>query len=521
MRFAALALVWVAPIVAGTIEGRVTNSVTGEAVAGVAVRFVNRQSHVFETSTDATGAYRLPGLADGEYRGEFSKDGFSDYRQGSTLEDLFKGPFPVRVSGDVPARVDAQLEPWGGLRGRVVDEDGKPAAKVAVEINRNLENTAVTDENGEFSFPSLPPGSYTVVAKPKARVWTREGEQVGAVPIYYPAATQPAGALPVHVAWGADVTGLEIRLKSVPVHRVAGVVLDADGKPAARAVVRLLGRASSTRQAMLGGMITGPGPPVRGGVPITAILALPITVAPGPEPELAQVETRGDGTFEFAAVEPGDWRLSAEIDLDQRPRSGVASATVGDQDVEGVEIRMSGPFSVEVTADWGDSPPAKPQDGRPVPTGHLVHLTAQEGQPIQDFNPEGNPTSVNGAFPGRYRVMGEHAPDGTYTGAVMFGGQDVLGQVVEVTPGAGPLQAIVRNDGGSLRGLADPGAGATVFLISRSAGETLDYLSAACGPGGAFEFKNVAPGDYYLVAFDHAGPLRRICRTPSCRWQPP
>jgi hypothetical protein len=36
------------PLIAGAIEGRVTNSVTGEAVGGVKARFLDRKSYVYE-----------------------------------------------------------------------------------------------------------------------------------------------------------------------------------------------------------------------------------------------------------------------------------------------------------------------------------------------------------------------------------------------------------------------------------------------------------------------------------------
>ena len=70
MKFAALSLLSVAPLLAGTIEGRVTNAVTGEGISGAAVMFLDRASHPYTTTTDATGSYRLSGLADGAYRGE-------------------------------------------------------------------------------------------------------------------------------------------------------------------------------------------------------------------------------------------------------------------------------------------------------------------------------------------------------------------------------------------------------------------------------------------------------------------
>jgi hypothetical protein len=52
-----------------SIEGRVTNGVTGEVVAGVDVRFLDRHSYVYRTTTDSTGSVsahraqrrRLPG----------------------------------------------------------------------------------------------------------------------------------------------------------------------------------------------------------------------------------------------------------------------------------------------------------------------------------------------------------------------------------------------------------------------------------------------------------------------------
>src|ERR1700733_3549919 len=85
----------------GVIEGRITNSVTGEAVGGVKVRFLDRQSYVHDAVTDSTGSYRLTGLADGNYRGLFTKDGFSDGQ----------GIPPVQVAGEVAVRVNAQIQP--------------------------------------------------------------------------------------------------------------------------------------------------------------------------------------------------------------------------------------------------------------------------------------------------------------------------------------------------------------------------------------------------------------------------
>jgi hypothetical protein len=498
-RLATFTLLAVAPLTAASIEGRVTNSVTGDPISGATVRLLDRHSYVFYATTDATGSYTLTNLNDGDYRGEFSKDGFNDARAGATLADVLSGGGWVHASGDVPARIDAQLQPWASLRGRVVDEDGHPAPKVAVEINLNLDNVATTDEHGEFTFSNLRPGSYTLLAKPDPQTHQRNGEQVGAVPIYYPSATQLADASLIKVNWGADVAGIEIRLKSVPVHRIAGLVLDEAGKPIAHATVKLLGKAPASRQALMG--ISGAGPFIRSPVPFLTISG---EIGPAPQPILASVESHNDGTFEFAAVEPGDWRLSAEAGVDdEKPRAGVASVFIGDKDADGVAIRLSAPFSVEVTADWGDTPPPKAADGGPSPIGYLVRLAPLDAQPRVAFDPSAV-TSIKGLFPGRYRVLGSQvlaAQEGTYVSAVLLGGTGVLGQIVDLAPGGGPLEVILKHDSGSLRGTVDNGEGATVYLVPKNPAEVIRYVSVICGRGGSFQFQNVIPGDYYLVAF--------------------
>ena len=108
----------------------------------------------------------------------------------------------------------------------------------------------VTDENGEFVFKDLAPGSYTVAAKPAAKIRIQDGVRLGMVAMYYPSATEPAQATRIPVRTGQDVSGIEIRLKSVPVHRVAGVVLNEAGKPAAHATVKLMGPAGANRRVL-------------------------------------------------------------------------------------------------------------------------------------------------------------------------------------------------------------------------------------------------------------------------------
>src|SRR5215471_9538494 len=149
-------LLSVVPIPAQTgaiIEGRITNGVTGEGVAGVSVRILNRKSRVFTATTDVSGSYRIEGLDDADYNASFARDGFID-----TSMPYF------HVPPGATTHADGKLTPWARLQGRVIDEDGKPAPKVRVQIGPKL--GVETDQNGEFSFDRLRANTVKLVAKP-------------------------------------------------------------------------------------------------------------------------------------------------------------------------------------------------------------------------------------------------------------------------------------------------------------------------------------------------------------------
>jgi hypothetical protein len=485
----AIIVLWFAvgmlPALGASIEGRVTNSVTAEPVIGATVRAIDKHSYVFTATTDSSGAYHINGLADGDYRAEVSKNGFND---AVVPQNVFTGG-DIHVSGDFPVRMDARMDPYGSVRGRVVDEDGKPAAKLRVEISNVVDGDTLTDEHGEFAFTDLRPRAYTVVARPAPVTRIENGEKVGAVSIYYPSATQVADASPVQVGWGSQVAGIEIRLRSVPVHRVAGVVVDEADRPVEAATVKLLGRAGSARSSSFG-------------ISMRAPMVTHGSAGPGQQPELARVDTKKDGAFEFAAVETGDWRLTAVVNEDEMPSAGAVSAAVGDRDIEGLELRVTNPFLAPVAVDWGDTTPPKGSEN--VSGSDFVSFEPLEGLPRSAVG--AGDGRAPGVFGGRYQVGRRlEVPGGFYIAAVMLGGTDVLGQAVDLAPGAGPFVAVIKHDPGSLRGMVENGEGGTVFLVARAARETIDYFAIAIGTGGAFEFRDIPPGEYYVVAFDEPG----------------
>jgi len=377
---------------------------------------------------------------------------------------------------------------------------------VTLEIGRGINDDISTNAAGEFEFKELAPGSYVLIAKPPAKVRVQDGVRLGTVTIYYPSGTEPSQAVPIPVRAGEDVSGIEVRLKSVPVHRISGVILDPAGMPVAKATVKLLGRAPGTRQSLMSTPILTVRPSdLR---PDAVLLARSAgragpagsitTVGPSPEPVIAAVESRQDGGFEFPAVESGEWRVSAVADLyEGTPIGNVVSAFVGEKDVEDLRVRLAGAIAVRGTAAFdGLNPPAL--------LGGAPTLQPMEAQEHVYFTQPGIAGKRPGDLAGRYRVMSESAIQlqDLYVASILWQGRDVLGQVVELGPGAEPFQIVYKSGLGGVGGTVDHGAGALVLLIPRTQREIVDVLSIQCDAGGAFSLSNVPPGDYGIVAFD-------------------
>jgi hypothetical protein len=225
--------------------------------------------------------------------------------------------------------------------------------------------------------------------------------------------------------------------------------------------------------------------------------------------------SRENGTFEFR-LRPGEWSLEAKTDLrhdandqDYFATSAIVPAPVTDHDIRYVELRLNPTFSMEIRADWGYRQP--PADVRPdvwlLPIGGAMYL----------FHgvPGGRP--VSHMLPGRYQIVPlPGSTPGFYAVAITIGGRDVLGQEVDLSVGTPEIRVVYKPNPGSVRGTAGEGEGAIVVLWPEGPAIPPVVRSTQGGPHGAFEFGNVPPGDYTLVAFDRwaAGP--EASPSPSC-----
>ncbi len=468
----------------GTVAGRVTDSATGFGIPGVAVEL--RQRDVFyQATTDESGAFRMTGVKYGDYGGRTVQKAGYDLHQDAPF---FAGG-GVRVHGPDPVRWDIQMDPWTTLHGHVVDADGKPAAKVHVQLGPMRDNETLTDESGAFAFQKLKPGSYTLWAKPDPKGQIQEGVRVEAVPTYFPSTVDSSQTERVVIRGGVDLPDYEIRLRTSPVYHVRGLVLNDLGKPAPHAAVKLLRPAGQGTQAY-GRLMIG-----------SAAASQYMIVGPaGARPEI-EVVSGEDGKFEFPSVPPGDWRVEAGADPvhdtvqdDYVVSTGGTSAIVTAHDIEDLEIKLAAPFELKFTYDWEDAP--QPQDFQETLRPALIPLDGQSQPGLLDANARFL------VLPGRYRIVPPLFMQRYYVTSVLLGGREVLGQEVDLAPGSPALRVVYKTGLGSVRGTVEKGEGATVVLVAQSPNGLSFIRTSKCGLGGAFDMDGVTPGDYAVVAFD-------------------
>ena len=453
------------------VTGSVVNSVTGVEIDGATVTLepFSRSGSTegqasYHAVTDASGTFRLTSVQPGEYISVARKPGF-----------FLRGPpFAGHITGgdDAPP-LRFELISLASLRGRVLGIDGKPAAKVEVALGGpNYGTTATTDENGDFIFQNVQPGTYGLMAKVKR---TRT---------YFPSVVDPAMAEPVTVAGGADQSSYEIRLQPGPgMYRVRGVVLDATGKPAPMTTVEALPPSGiDTTGAFLA---------VSAGTITFSISSRPAGVAP----ESEDTAVAGpDGVFEFPALPGRDWIFRAESE----DHFVHAVAAVGvRQDIDDLKIRLESPFDLTGTVTLSDGSPA-PDDAT-----ILVNLHSVDG------NPGAVARSIKGALefknlvPGRFRVLpGVPAGGRYYVASVMAGTADATNQPVFLNAISPPIRVILKL-GSTIAGTVQNGAGATVLLLPQTLAPGDTGWLRDCGAGGSFEFAGLPPGDYYAAALIH------------------
>ncbi len=201
--------------------------------------------------------------------------------------------------------------------------------------------------------------------------------------------------------------------------------------------------------------------------------------------------------------------------------------TISDADVTGAVLQLTGGAQIAGTIkledgdlkDWlqgatqnQTGPGGLPQ--LPGPGANGVRLTSSEAisvsAPSAQLNADGT-FLVKGVAPSKYFASVGGLPQGTYVKAMRLGGQDVTREPLDLTSGAG----------GSLEIVLSPKAADISGVVRNEKGETMqgvpvtlwpkipDHSSATGGiktantdQNGSFKISGLAPGDYYVAAWD-------------------
>lgn len=486
----------------GSVSGTVADLTTRAPLAGVLVRvtsstkvvngvfFVKRESKRFDATTDAQGRYKLSDVPPGPCAMSVGATRDGTYRAATRI-------FSLREGED--ATINILLAPNGVIAGKIVDGDGQPVPGSTVRlISREYQHGAVryvgggrgiADDRGEYVLRGVEPGrAYVVMAErgdvvmagrpdtPALAVSEAPADpkcrKPALVPTYYPGSDTPETAAPLVLGVGERREGVDIRMRRAPSYCIEATA-EAEGRPAA---LRL-----SVRQEGAGG-------------------AQGVSVGGRSAPD-GRIRVCGlpSGQYELVALGPQDT---------SRHRTGLGRTTVmiADEDVRGVRVAAYPglPLSGEVV--WHDAPPERPVAGDLI-IGLIPLGWAEE-------------YDVKSSVPGQFRfpgvLMGEYAVDisvsfpGMYVRDITYGGRSVKHEPLCVGGGLGgeTLRVVLAYDSGSLRAKVTdkdgPVPDSYVVVMpaeARSESELASLLaSGQADHEGLYQWENVPPGKYYLLA---------------------
>lgn len=275
------------------IFGRVVNSQTHEPVRRAAIKVYNRQREWNEI-TDVEGRFRFPDLEQDEYNLAAHRDDYTD-----------RFYIVERSDFDAQKELPIELVPQGIVMGKAVDSLGQPLQSAQVQAlgprsrGGPLEVVATTQTNdlGEYRLAGLDAGAYQL------RVTYHEGgEELDPTPrttatVLYGGSGNPTK---ITVGPGLVVTGIDFVLNPVLPAKVSGMLRTESSLLPERASVWIEGSAG------------------QGG-------------------HSGNCE---EGKFSFEDVSPGGYTISAHTTGEDSPLFGLTTVTVGDADLDGIELVM-------------------------------------------------------------------------------------------------------------------------------------------------------------------------------------
>lgn len=529
----------------GSLKGRVVGE-GGEPFSGAVVFLIGTAPSTgprmrTATVTDDDGSFTFNDLAPGIYRVSVNQHGYvANYdEQGKRLSQNYRPNDFATI----------RMFKGGVITGTVTDASGEPVVAIGVRAHRirDLDGQSLTsepgaglliapdaqtDDRGVYRIYGLPPGVYVVAADDGAtRLWGGPISAFkGEVPTFHPSSTRDTAA-EVIVRAGQEATGIDVRYRGEPGHRVTGTVAT-QGAEAGRDTNTLI---VSLSDAATGMQMAG------------------------------AIAERGASTrsFSFEGVADGDYNVRA-VRIDSGGRLSVSQSqriSVRGADATGLKLTLApmAAISGSVVIERLKADAAPETCGRigapPHPQETIISARREDGASattLTRLRAEAVPDE-SGAFTivnleaGRYHIEADPPDERLYLSAIQLpsapaarpgaargatgtraasgvasttalsirDGQRMTGVKVRFDEGAAHLRGRVLPADESIP-LPSP-AHMRLYLVPverERADDPLRYAEATPSADHAFVFLNLAPGRYHLVARDFAKPPVASARAP-------
>jgi len=496
-------------------------------------------SDISHARTKGDGKFRFTSLLPGKYKLWAARAGSAFYTAEYGQRDP-RGPgmnFQF-AEGQVINDLKLPMAANGTISGIVFDADGAPAAHVRVMAFEAAYNSGhrlfqltegtETDDQGGYRLFFLPPGKYTIAARPEdprrryamlvsplsatsavsvethaeAPIFFRMLDGASVIEdtytlAYYGGETDPQKARLIDLTPGANVESIDIplraaRLRAVHIH---GIVTDSmTGMPASGASIR----------------------------------AIPAVWSPSLITPSASSDSNGH--FDIPGVGSGNYSLVANLRANGMTRTAVTGIEVHESDIDGVNIVVTpgdtilGHISVEGIPAGGSPPdvsamtvvlsPESPDlpgsSTRTIRDGAFTLAGVQPGT----YRIFINPIFADPGFPAYARTSTVPTTmQGFYVKSIHLGAEDALNGNVHVDgTQSREITIVLGLNSGSIDGTVIDArqqheSNAVVVLVpdSQALRSRMDlYKSAITDEDGQFNIQGIAPGTYKLFSWDYA-----------------
>jgi len=495
------------------VRGTVVNAVTHEPIGRALVYSPDNRYAMF---TDGEGHFEftLPKAADESGGVGFSGGVVRHFTSLITLmarkPGFLEGQNGGRaVEASPGSEITIPLIPEALIKGRVSLPAADPVRGINVQLffrqvqdgslRWMLKNSVVTNSNGDFRFAELDPGTYRVFTgelldnDPETTI--QGGQLYGFPPVYYPGASNFAGASPIQLTAG-QIFQADISLVRQPYYPVRIPVVNAE---------------------------------LNGGLNITVSLQ----GQRGPGYSLGYNWAKGaiEGSL------PNGKYLVEASSFGQNSMNGSMNLTVAGTPAEGLTMVLARNNSISVnvkeefiSTDWpahgtimtGGRTFAMPKlrldfDLRVEPVEEDFEQHRSAGQLRPPAGPNDDSMVLEDLAPGRYWLRPQ--ANRGYVASATMGGTDLLREPLVVVPGANtPIDITLRDDTAELEGMLlgvpttspTPGRWSPPGFIYIYCIPLPDspgrFLEISASPDGKFDYQMVTPGVYHVIAFSSEQP---------------